>query len=117
MRKTSENLHALIKSLNKSEKGYFLKNAAKSKRENQFIKIFKAIDLQKTDNEAKIREILINEPFIKQLHVAKKYLFAAITKSLFIYYGQNSLNYKFSEAISSVINLYNRGLHGESLKI
>ena len=117
MRKTSENLHELIKSMNKSEKGYFLKHAAKYNNNNQYIKLFKAIDSQEIYDENRIRESLKNEPFIKQLHVAKRYLFNALMKSLYLYSGQNSLNYQFSEAVSSIAHLYNRGLCDESLKL
>jgi tetratricopeptide (TPR) repeat protein len=115
MKQPSENLHSLIKSLSRSEKGYFLKTSSINGSENQYIKLFKAIDSQPIYNESRLKEVLKNEPFIKQLHVAKNYLFNTILKSLYIYNGQNSLNYKFSESISSIAALHDRGLQNESL--
>ena len=50
-------LFALIKSLNKSEKGYFKKYAnfhVRNNEQNNYTKIFDAIDLQKVYNEPKL---------------------------------------------------------------
>ncbi len=117
MREPSQNLHKLIKSLSKSEKGYFLKTTKNYNSEDkQYIKLFNAIDAQKEYNETEIKDIFRNELFIQQLHVAKNYLFKIILKSLYLYNSESSLNYKFSEYISTISNLYSRGLYTESLK-
>src|SRR4030095_2617991 len=112
MKKSSENLHILIKSLTKSEKGYFLKYSGLN---NQYTRLFKAIDSQQTYNEPGLRSLFKNELFIKQLHVAKNYLLKVILKSLNKFSAGISINNTFSEIIGYAANLYRKGLYRESL--
>ncbi|MEP7146133.1 MAG: hypothetical protein ABI792_03900 [bacterium] len=110
-------MHKLIKSLSKSEKGYFLKFAKKNAlADKQYLKLFKAIDIQEGYDEKKLKDELKAEAFVQQLHVAKKYLFKMIMKVLYLYESEHSLNYKFSSDINIISNLYNRGLYKDSLK-
>ena len=57
--KTSDNLFKLVKSLSKSEKGYFKKYANFHVRneQNNYTKIFDAIDNQKEYDEKKRKEV------------------------------------------------------------
>lgn len=51
------NVYALIKSLNRSEKGYFKKHATfhiRTKKGSNYVKIFDAMDAQKVYNEPKL---------------------------------------------------------------
>ena len=75
--KTSDHLFKLIKSLSKSEKGYFKKYANFHVRndQNNYTRIFDAIDLQKEYDEKKIIRKFQRERFVNQFAVAQNYLY------------------------------------------
>lgn len=84
MIKKKEQLFQLIKSLSKEEKRHFklYVNKYNSARENNYLKLFNAIDKQDVYDEAAIKEQFRNETFIKQLTVTKHYLQKQIIRSL-----------------------------------
>lgn len=84
MAKKKELLFQLIKSLNKEEKRHFklYVNKYNSSRENNYLKLFNAIDKQDVYNEAAIKEQFRKETFVKQLTVTKHYLQKQIIRSL-----------------------------------
>ncbi len=90
--KPSEDLFLLIKSLSKTEKGYFQKYAQlhSSGKENNYIKLFYAIEKQASYEESKIVAQFKKEAFVKQLTVTKNYLYKLILKSLRSYYSEIS---------------------------
>jgi hypothetical protein len=85
--KTTDSLFTLIKSLNKTEKGYLKKhsNFHVINDRNNYIKIFDAINAQDVYNEDKLLKKIKNERFIKQFAVAKNYLYDIILESLEAY--------------------------------
>jgi hypothetical protein len=87
LKTVSDDLYRLIKSLNKSEKGYFKKFAAKNEvgSKQNYIVLFDAIDRMEEYDEERLRVSLKKESFIKQLPVYKVYLFNLILKSLSLY--------------------------------
>lgn len=119
MKTVSDDLFRLIKSLNKSEKGYFKKFAAKNEAgsKQNYIILFEAIDRLETYDEEKLRKILKNESFIKQLPVYKVYLFNLILKSL----APNSIfddsGSKIKELIENARILSSKALYKEALKL
>lgn len=115
--KTSNGLFKLIKSLNKSEKGYFKKYANFHVRneQNNYTKIFDAIDLQKEYDEKKILKKFKNERFVNQFAVAKNYLYEMILESLEAYHKNSTTE------IRSILNrieiLVDKGLYSQAKKL
>jgi hypothetical protein len=115
--KTSDHLFKLIKSLSKSEKGYFKKYANFHVRneQNNYTKIFDAIDLQKEYDEKKIIKKFKNERFINQFAVAKNYLYEMILESLEAYHKNSTTE------IRSILNrieiLVDKGLYSQAKKL
>jgi hypothetical protein len=115
--KTSDNLFKLVKSLSKSEKGYFKKYANFHVRneQNNYTKIFDAIDLQKEYDEKKLLQKFRTERFINQFAVAKNYLYDMILESLEAYHKNSTTE------IRSILNrieiLVDKGLHSQAKKL
>ena len=115
--KISDNLFRLIKSLNKSEKGYFKKYANFHVRneQNNYTKIFDAIDLQKEYDEKKLLKKFKTERFVNQFAVAKNYLYEMILESLEAYHKNSTTE------IRSILNrieiLVDKGLHSQAKKL
>lgn len=84
MIKKKDQLFYLIKSLTKEEKRNFklYVNKYSSARENNYLKLFNAMDKQEVYDEAAIKQQFSNEAFVKQLTVTKYYLQNLIIKSL-----------------------------------
>ena len=115
--KTSDNLFKLVKSLSKSEKGYFKKYANFHVRneQNNYTKIFDAIDNQKEYEEKKLLQKFRTERFINQFAVAKNYLYDMILESLEAYHKNSTTE------IRSILNrieiLVDKGLHSQAKKL
>jgi hypothetical protein len=116
--KSSEDLFELIKSLNKQEKRYFKVFASRHVigEKNNYVKLFDAIENQDVYNEAKIKEIFRNEKFLKQLPVAKNYLYNLILKSLNSFHKEKSVASKINELIESAAILDKKTLYIQSSK-
>lgn len=111
-------LFALIKSLNKSEKGYFKKYAnfhVRKNEQNNYTKIFDAIDLQKIYNEPKLIKKFKDERFINQFAVAKNYLYNMILASLEAY--TKNINIELRSLMNRVELLSDKGLYTQARKI
>lgn len=119
MRSNSYELFLLIKSLTKSEKGYFKKNSKLNTKieDNKYIKLFKIIDNQKEYNENEIRKIFEGDRFINQLHVAKNYLYKSILKSLNQFHSGNNNAIQINDLYNSSLILYKKGLFNEGIKL
>jgi tetratricopeptide (TPR) repeat protein len=122
MKKASDDLFRLIKSLNKSEKGYFKKFAKRNSSgdDKNTIKLFDAIEKQadgdEYDEEA-IKKKFEGETFVKQFPVTKNYLYNLILKSLNLYYTENSIERQVREALSNAQLLRKKGLLDQSKKL
>ncbi len=117
--RTSSDLYNLIDSMNQTEKRYFKVFASKHVigKKNNYIKLFEAISKQSEYNEADIRQKLKNEKFIKQLPVAKNYLYNLILKSLNLYNLEKSVSSGLNEIIRSVEILYKKNLYQQAEKL
>lgn len=119
MKTSSDDLFRLIKTLNKSEKGYFKKFAAKNasgSRQNYII-LFDAIDSLEEYDEEKLRKKLKNAPFLNQLPVYKVYLFNLILKSLHQFGSYENSESKLTEMLIYVKILISKFLYKEASKI
>jgi len=118
MNKKSESLFNLIKSLTKGEKGYILKNARNESGEGfQYLRLFNIMDSQDEYDEARILKQFKNEPFIKQFHVSKNYLYNKILRNLFLFNSERSPEFRIAENINSINNLYEKGFYKEAYNI
>ncbi len=106
-----DDLFRLIKSLSKNEKGYFKKQAFNSTtaKNSNYLKLFDAIDRQSEYNEKLIKQKFRNEKFVKQLHVAKNYLFGIILESLGSYHS--SIDSELQNQLQRLEILYQKGFY------
>jgi len=109
--KASDNLFQLIKSLTPSEKRYFKIFSTKHVigDENNYIRLFEAIELQQVYNEREIKDQFKKERFINRLPFEKNYLYAQVIKSL-IAFGSNSVNRQLRDNQETIALLYDKGL-------
>lgn len=111
-----DDLFELIKSLNKSEKGYFKKfNSFHVKgEENSYMKVFNEIDKMEEYEEDKLKKKFSGTNLGKNYAVVKNYLYKQILRSLEAYHAN-----ELSE-IRSLLNraeiLLNKNLRKQSLK-
>lgn len=117
MKTVSTDLFDLIKSLTKQEKRYFKLFAARHVigKQNKYVLLFNAIDKQEVYDEALIREQFAGEPFLRQLHVAKNYLYKLLLTSLRSYHETRSGD-KFYIWLRDAQLLYDRGLYKQSAR-
>src|SRR6188768_108445 len=107
--KPSGNLFDLIRSLNKSEKRYFMMYASLQKGSKNYLKLFREIDSQKEYDEQCIKEKYKNEKFVRQLAFTKNYLSRLIVRSLISYRSGKSVDSNIHELINASKILYEKG--------
>ncbi|MDX2001485.1 MAG: hypothetical protein SFW35_03585 [Chitinophagales bacterium] len=95
-------LFQLIKSLNRNEKGYFRKftKLNSENEDNNYLRLFDAIDAQEVYDETEIREFFKEQKFVQQLHVTKNYLFKLILKSLRNYNSTTTASIQINELLT-----------------
>jgi hypothetical protein len=103
-------LFDLIKSMTRSEKRYFKLSASPQKGEKNYLRLFDAIDRQKSYDEEAIRSAFEGEAFVRQLHVAKNYLFRLILRSLRAYRAESSIDAEIECLMQDAGILYDKGL-------
>ena len=115
----SKSLFELIKSLNKTEKGYFKKSAKIHTvgGRNSYLLLFDAIDKQKEYNEKKLIVKLAQHKFIVRLAFYKNYLYSRILDALENYHREISINTKLRSEMNRAELLISRGLYEHAEKI
>src|SRR4051812_12079078 len=109
-------LFLLIKSMGKNEKRYF-KLQIKNQGNRNYIQLFDTIDKQKQYDELKIKKVFSDKAFIKQLSVAKNYLYALILKVLSAYHSDRTVDFRIRTALNQVEILFFKNLFKQCLKI
>lgn len=119
MKTVSDDLFRLIKSLNKSEKGYFKKFAAKnaSGGKQNYIFLFDAIDAMNEYDEELLKKKLKDPSLLKQLPVYKVYLFNLILKALNLYGAYDNSESQLSELLANIKILTSKHHYREARKI
>jgi hypothetical protein len=115
----STDLFDLIKSLTPSEKRY-LKLFASSfggKENSTYMRLFDAIEEMAEYDEEAIKKRFKNELFVRQLSVAKNYLYNVIQKSLIQSNAEFSVSMKMQMQLISVELLFEKGLHAQCEKL
>ena len=118
MKTPSDDLFQLVHSLNRQEKRYFKLYANRHviEEQNKYVLLFDAIDQQQVYDEAAIKAQFKEEAFVKQLHVAKNYLYQIILNSLRHFHESNSED-KFYIWMRHAELLFNKGLYQQSEKV
>ena len=114
--KPTKELFDIIKSMTGSEKRYFKLSASMQKGNKNYIKLFDAIDSQKTFDENEIKSKFRNESFIRNLTVTKNYLSKLIFKSLIYYQNERSTDAKLNNILSRCKLLNEKGLYKQFFK-
>ena len=110
--KVSENLHQLIRSLSKPEKRYFKLHSSRHiiGEQNNYVKLFDAIDKQKEYNEAGLLAQFKQEVFIKQFSIAKSRLYDSILRSLDAYNSDSSVDSQLKNMLHHAEILFKKTL-------
>lgn len=115
--KPSEDLFHLIQSLSRSEKRYFklFSNRHSGKQGNNYLRLFDAIEEQEEYNEEQIRNKFRGEKFLRQLPVAKNYLYKTILRSLSNYHSQ-AVDAQLIEQLQFIQILFEKRLYKQCQK-
>ena len=105
-------LFQLIKSLSRSEKGYFKKVYSQNVlgKKNQYLELFDAIDAQNEYDGDELAKQFEDKQIFTQLSVAKNYLHKIILKSLRAFHSQASVDIELNEMMVNIELLYNKRL-------
>ncbi|MES2766307.1 MAG: hypothetical protein V4642_10580 [Bacteroidota bacterium] len=116
--KTTSDLFQLIKSLTKSEKRHFTIFASKHVigEQNNYLRLFKAIDAQEKYDEEALRKQFSGETFLKQLPVTKNYLHGLILKSMRVYRSGATIEIRLQEMLQDIEFLYEKGMEHQCKK-
>ncbi len=114
----SDDLFRLVKSLTRSEKGYFRKYSSRhaADGQNTYSILFDAIDRQDEYNEARIREAFRDRAFIRRLPALKNYLYNLILRSLRAYNAEASHSRRLRGLLDDHATLLNKNLYDQAEK-
>ena len=117
--KATDELFQLIRSLNKTEKGYFKKYSQLHSRgeETGYIRLFEAIDVMKEYDEDILREKLKGEKFLEYLPTAKNYLYNFILKSLRNYHSDTGIDSILHDSLREAEIIFKKGLYDQYAKL
>lgn len=117
--KPSTDLFDLIQSLSPTEKRYFHRSSGVHVKggENNYLRLFHAIDEQGTYDEEALRDRFRGEKFIQRLPSEKNYLFRAILKAMRQYRAENSVAIQIKDLLLDAAFLEDRGLYRPGQKM
>lgn len=107
------NLFYLIKALSKSEKRYFKLFCISQKGDNNYWRLFEAIDAQEEFDEEELKKKFDGEAFVKQLHVTKNYLYKLILSSLRQYHSKISKDAELKDLLRNIEILFIKELYDQ----
>lgn len=115
----SEELHQLVQSMNMSEKRYFKIHSSRHVigKKNNYIRLFDAVDRQKTYDEAQIKKYFAGETFIKHLPSEKNYLYHSVLDSLSFFHKEKTFLARYANIMTALEVLYNKGLFEQCKKL
>lgn len=117
--KASDSLHRLIKAMSKPEKRYFKVFTSRHVigEQNNYQRLFDAIDKQDTYDESAILRKFKNDAFIKRFSIAKNRLYQSILKSLDAYHSSHSVEAQIKRQIHATEILFKKTLYGQAMKL
>jgi len=115
----SEPLFELIKSLNKSEKGYFKKFVSLygDQADSNYLQLFDAINDQDKYDEPQIKTALKKSKAGKWLASEKIYLHKLILKALRNYHAGESIDNQIAEMLNNIEILHKKALYAQCVKV
>lgn len=116
----SESLFALIKSLDKTEKGYFKKFAGRygsKTNEQDYLKLFDLLDKADAYDEEKLKSYFAKAGKKFNLSAQKNYLHEQLLRALRSYSSGKSVVYEITESYLDIQNLIDRGLTHQALEL
>ncbi len=118
MKLAPDYLFVLIKSLTKTEKRYIKIFASQHTigKENNYIKLFDAIDAQKNYDEEKIKAKFKHSSFISRISSEKVYLYKLVLKALRVYHSANKGKMQVIAKLEEGGILWKKGLLKDSYK-
>ncbi len=117
--KVNEALFDLIQSMTKSEKRYFklLSSRHSIGGENNYIKLFDAIEKQDEYDEEELFILFEGEALLNRFSITKKRLYDHILSALDAFHVSNSKEAQLYKMLHSIDLLYNKSLYDQSSRI
>lgn len=113
-----DRLFLLIKSLTKTEKRHLkLGMSSFQSREKNYIRLFDAIDAQKTYDEKAIKKKFEKVPSFKRLPYIKIYLYEQILKKLRTYYDGQSSRIRLNNYLNDIEILFRKELYSDCYEL
>lgn len=118
-KRVNEALFELIKSMSKSEKRYFKLVSSRHSigGENNYIRIFDAMEKMNSYNEEKVFEKFEGEAFLNRFSITKKRLYDHILSALDAFHSSNSIDSQLFKMLHSVDILHGKSLYDQSKRI
>ncbi len=114
----SDYLFMLIRAMSKSEKRNFKIYAGRhSVEENNYLKLFDAIDRQKKYDEGAILKKFVKESFTNRFPITKKRLYETVLRSLDAFHSQSSTDAELKRELHFAEILYKKSLYNQCAKI
>ena len=107
-------LYRLIQSMTQSEKRYFNVLVSAHRDSSDYLKLFKAIDEKKGYDDAAVKELLKDEPFIKHLAVKKIHLYQLLLRSLRNFHEGKTFDFSLKEMMIESSILSDKALYKDS---
>ncbi len=117
MKKPSDHLFKVIKSLTKSEKRAFSTNASIHKGQTKYLAIFEAINAQIIYDEEAIKQKFKNEKWVNRFSVAKEYVYKALLAQLSAYSQRHETDYQLGNLIIQIRVLQQKGFYPRCAKL
>lgn len=116
--KSQDPLHTLIRSLTQSEKRYFKISSSVHEigDKNNYLRLFDELEKMETYDESILRKKFSGQAFLRQLPVARNYLFGLVMKSLRAFHAESSTDMKLRNFFADIEILYKRSMIDECLK-
>ena len=117
--KPSDELHQLVKNLSMSEKRYFkiVSSMHVIGGQNNYIRLFEAIEKQEVYDEQKIKTTFAKETFVSHLPSEKHYLYNHILDSLNLFHKDRTFLTRYANIIVTIEILFNKGLFEQCKRV
>ncbi len=116
----ADDLFQLIKALDKNEKGYFKKFAARYGEKttgNDYLKLFDLLDKADEYNEETVKKHFAKAGKKFNLSAQKTYLYKQLIRCLRSYHSAQNSSYKLTESLLDIQNLTDKGLDGQAMEL
>lgn len=112
-------LHELVSNMSMAERSYFKRYAAKlgDGGAANYIHLFDAIAAQQQYDEAAIKKKFAGQKFIKQLSVAKTYLYKTVIKALRNFYEEADVQAQLKNMLLELAVLMDKGIYSQARKV